>query len=292
MQEYEGQPCLICGQDFSMQDDVVTCPDCGTPYHRACYRQTGHCINTALHESGESWIAQRKRQIQEEKAAQKRAEEAEQAAMRERGETPPMINGSLYDGVRLNPDDPCIGLDPEEQMDGVKLGEVAAFVRTNRFYYLPLFRLMKRTGKKISLNLLGLFCPQFFFANRKMWGMSILVMLLNMLLNMPYIITTMYSMGVQIPWADITTEGFQTVSNVCFAVYMILSVIWCMFANYMYYRFTVRRINGMKRTVNSEDELTRQLASAGGTSLLNVLLLIMIQFTVSVAVIWLLMLIR
>ena len=40
-----------------------------------------------------------------------------------------MFNAELYDGVRLNPEDPCIGLDPEEQMDGVTVSEAAAFIR-------------------------------------------------------------------------------------------------------------------------------------------------------------------
>ena len=106
MLEYEGQPCMICGRMFGEDDDIVTCPECGTPYHRACYKEAGACINTALHESGGSWAVQRRREIAAEHRAERLAEEAEQAEERERGEAPKMLNGSLYDGVRLNPYDP------------------------------------------------------------------------------------------------------------------------------------------------------------------------------------------
>lgn len=40
-------PCMrkcVCGGD-----DVVTCPDCGTPHHRECYQELGKCANKNLH---------------------------------------------------------------------------------------------------------------------------------------------------------------------------------------------------------------------------------------------------
>ena len=54
-QKYIGQPCVVCGEAFKEEDDIVVCPDCGTPHHRACYEKLGHCGNEALHEKGEEW---------------------------------------------------------------------------------------------------------------------------------------------------------------------------------------------------------------------------------------------
>ena len=87
MEEYIGQPCLHCGKAFTAEDDIVSCPECGTPYHRACWKETGRCINDALHEDGTSWISRRKAQYAEEFSAEKRAAEAEQAA-RQRSKPP------------------------------------------------------------------------------------------------------------------------------------------------------------------------------------------------------------
>ncbi len=47
--------CNVCGQPFAEEDDVVVCPVCGTPHHRACWMQTQHCVNEALHEQGFEW---------------------------------------------------------------------------------------------------------------------------------------------------------------------------------------------------------------------------------------------
>lgn len=48
----EGIKCPVCKNEFTDGDDVVYCPDCGTPHHRECYKMAGHCVNAGLHQSG------------------------------------------------------------------------------------------------------------------------------------------------------------------------------------------------------------------------------------------------
>ena len=55
MADYKGAKCISCGQVFKDGDDIVVCPECGTPYHRECYEKEGKCINTELHANGGSW---------------------------------------------------------------------------------------------------------------------------------------------------------------------------------------------------------------------------------------------
>ena len=50
--DYIGLQCGICGEDFKDGDDVVVCPDCGTPMHRACYKELGDCPNADKHKDG------------------------------------------------------------------------------------------------------------------------------------------------------------------------------------------------------------------------------------------------
>lgn len=293
MPSYENQPCIVCGERFKAADDIVTCPECGTPYHRACWMQSGKCINQELHESGVSWVAQRKEKEHRQRQEERFAEELEQAEARERGDSPSMINGSLYDGVRMDPNDPCIGLNPEESLGDVTIREAAAFIRTNNFYYLPLFRLMKRTGKKITVNLLSLLFPQFYFANRKMWGYALLAVLLNTVLGIPAVIKAMNTaMGIELPWIDINTAAFHSVYRVSMFAYFLISMIWCLFGNYLYYRFALRRIRSIKKQTGSPETVCTKLQSAGGTSLVNVILVIIIQFAVSFTTESLLMIVR
>ena len=55
MSNYTGYRCPVCGKAFEQGDDVVVCPDCGTPHHRACYRSLGHCIHEDKHSAGQQW---------------------------------------------------------------------------------------------------------------------------------------------------------------------------------------------------------------------------------------------
>lgn len=51
MLKYSGQTCPVCHKTFTDTDDVVVCPECGTPHHRVCYQKNGQCINTPKHGS-------------------------------------------------------------------------------------------------------------------------------------------------------------------------------------------------------------------------------------------------
>ena len=56
MNKYTGNTCPVCHKKFTADDDIVVCPDCGTPHHRKCYLKNKHCANEALHQSGFVWV--------------------------------------------------------------------------------------------------------------------------------------------------------------------------------------------------------------------------------------------
>lgn len=53
--DYKGIKCPVCEKPFAENDDIVVCPTCGAPYHRACYMEKGQCIFGELHEAGKAW---------------------------------------------------------------------------------------------------------------------------------------------------------------------------------------------------------------------------------------------
>lgn len=278
MIDYRGQTCIVCNEPFNTEDDIVVCPECGTPYHRDCYKREGRCINDSLHDSGESWQIIKRNEQEAEKRAAHRAEMEEQAAEREREGMGDFPNAAMYDGVRMN-NDPCLGLDPEEQLDGVTLKEMSSFIATNHFYYLPLFRLMKQTGRKMSFNLTCLFFPELYFANRKMWGMTLLSIFVQTILSLPSTFALFAQQtGLSFSWLDMETTGFTLLLNLTNLFDVAFTILCCFFGNYLYYRFALRKIKGVKKTVVNEEALHTDLHEAGGTSAANMVL---------VGVIWL-----
>ena len=53
---YENVKCTACGKLFAAEDDVVVCPICGAPHHRACWLAAGKCAMNEAHGTGYAWI--------------------------------------------------------------------------------------------------------------------------------------------------------------------------------------------------------------------------------------------
>ena len=41
--------CPVCDEQFKKGDDIVVCPECGTPHHRECYDEKGKCFYDDKH---------------------------------------------------------------------------------------------------------------------------------------------------------------------------------------------------------------------------------------------------
>ncbi len=55
MSRFFGKLCPVCRSPFGENDDIVVCPDCGTPHHRTCYIRNGKCAVAQHHASGFEW---------------------------------------------------------------------------------------------------------------------------------------------------------------------------------------------------------------------------------------------
>lgn len=52
---YTGNLCDGCKEPLSDGEDIVVCPECGTPQHRQCYDKNNQCVNFHLHSEGFTW---------------------------------------------------------------------------------------------------------------------------------------------------------------------------------------------------------------------------------------------
>ena len=218
MSDYNGKECFACGKKFSENDDIVVCPECGTPYHRECYLEKGECINYELHENGGSWheqqrAAQQKRFDDGESikcprcggenngealfcnycglplgvgGAQQSFNDAQQGGMRE------TFGGQQYGGMGPGVD-PMFGMQtqrftPESDIDGNTLGEYASYVNTNRGYFMTQFIRFGRFAKKASFSFMAFLFPEFYFFYRKMIKEGIGAFILTFITSMPSLI--------------------------------------------------------------------------------------------------------
>jgi len=52
---HEGQNCPVCHRAFNESDDIVSCPVCGAPHHRECWKAEGGCKLQADHGTERQW---------------------------------------------------------------------------------------------------------------------------------------------------------------------------------------------------------------------------------------------
>ena len=171
---YEGQSCPVCGNCFAETDDIVSCPVCGAPHHRECWRKEGQCHFAADHGTERQWPAGQEKTPNEESASPYRQcpncgkqnpEFAEFCAHcgRDLGATdwqsdipkPPVNHYTPPFQHPFTPPpmhDPLGGIPRGETIEGVEVETLAEVIGPNAAYYLPRFRQMSRTGKKFSWN--------------------------------------------------------------------------------------------------------------------------------------------
>lgn len=222
MGRHTGHTCFICGQVFTDQDDVVVCADCGTPYHRNCWKSVGSCANTTLHANGGTWQAPEVDLPPTEEAKQsattERAQNTDHAdnvwvckncgAKNAKGETHCANCGSFNKGLIKDyftdenfgksdsnkdfaPEAEEVaycGLEPEEDLGEMTVREVAQCVGKNRFYYLARFRKIFKTGRQLQINVLAIIFPYIYFAYRKMYIPAIVTMGVLLMLSLPQMV--------------------------------------------------------------------------------------------------------
>ncbi len=221
MTRYTGNHCPVCEQAFTDEDDIVVCPDCGTPYHRACWQKVGACMHKSEHAAGFEW------QPEVGPEADKAAHEAtcpncgthntpgaarcshcgcplpearptrspprrgcRSAHLRPRpvrGEQQPHAPGPHID-TYTDGDNGGIyrrEIGPEDTIDGIKAKDWAAYVGRSPMYYLMQFFRMSITKQKATVCLSAfLFGPAYLFY-RKMWKEGLLTAILTIVLSIP-----------------------------------------------------------------------------------------------------------
>lgn len=298
--KYIGEECFRCGEKFKDGDDVVVCPDCGTPYHKSCYIKSGECINHQLHENGESWKPSMNAdppspEIQDKNSLVicprcRHLNNRSENNCINCGE--PLNNADESYNIpgfdTIDPTQSYLGFNPDEAFtENADMKDLFDFVDVNTLYYIPLFKRMKDTGKKISFNLTCLLFPYFYFANRKMWLWAIVTAVISILLNIPFLLYTISQQATDIPFMQEIINAIYSSRNllnslieICNAADWLMRVLLCLFANWLYYCFSVNSICKIKRN-RGGCASSEQLKVKGGIKPINILLIVLIILGVS-----------
>lgn len=301
MKEYWGSKCPVCMEHIKEEDDIVVCPDCGTPYHRACYSREGHCINQELHERHEFWMPEKKPEEERfcaavphrcPKCATMNPPEGifcqicgyplKDNAEEVRGKQPGYINPNPYTT-------PFGGVSPDEEIDGVSVREMALFIGNNSHFFIPRF-FKQCAGRVFTWNWPAFWFRGLYFFYRKMYLAGIVALLLNLLLSMP---ATLASLAIAVNRSVIFGMELTTLyqaATLCNFLSLLLAVGCAVFANHVYCRRVIGKIRGMRRDGDNPatQEYADTLMRRGGTNRLLVILFIAAWIVFSMIVSYLL----
>lgn len=204
--DYLGKKCPICSSNFHDDDDIVVCPECGAPYHRSCYEQTGKCIFQNLHSPDKDWrdfITDDEDETEPESEQQNIGVKVcpfcgfkneqdniscencgrplfniDPNAAGENGQ-PPFQN---VNGIPIIID-VMGGVKPDDDFDGVKGSELAKYVKANMLYYMPIFKRIK-TQNKSRFNFAAFLFGGGWMLYRKRYGLGVFVTLIMLVLTL------------------------------------------------------------------------------------------------------------
>ena len=205
---FENSKCEYCGELFAKNDDIVVCPDCGAPYHRACWLEHGTCAHAAQHGSGFRYTRVQQGDLHAENVQEQETPEDEDFIQKVKEELfggnsekrvcencgAPLVDGGEYcprcahkqgDPVPRAGQIPLQNSLPEgmaQTIDGEKVADLALLVRNNAPKLLPRMQKVSERKVKVGWSWLSFFFGYLYFFFRKMYKYGIIVILAQALL--------------------------------------------------------------------------------------------------------------
>ena len=257
MSRFDNKLCPVCHKPLTEKSDVVVCPTCGTPHHRACYLSLGHCGVEEYHDQGFEWKGFLPGEEPEVPAIENKTQELPPEPDSEfsdshRADYPG--GGSTRDSDQGMTGQPMTMEDLLEQLqrqtmddtrgvDGVSSRELSTYVGRSVMHYSQAFASFRapvmpgQRRRKVFINVCaGLFAPihQFY---RKMDLLGVVMLLINVLFYVPYFL---YNAGMG------TMEMMSNIQTVARVISFVGMILVCLFGDYLYYRHAVKRIRQIR----------------------------------------------
>ncbi len=285
MYNFTGCPCSVCGKPLAAADDIVVCPDCGAPYHRACYEKAGACVNAAKHGAGFVWTppaaageecrcpncgapnpadAVRCGHCGFVHRADAAAPPPRAAAAPSRGQAAGGFNYTrLYQeaqgGYRQT------AADADETLDGIPGADWAAYLGPSSAAYIREFSQMKKYGRKTSISFSALLFGPFYFFYRKAWKPAFGFLALDILLDVPVLLNLLTMTGSSFAPA-LSSTTLTLLVQLASILGFVVMVVRGMYGKFLYLRSAEARIRRIRAQFPKAAQREVVLRAQGGVS--------------------------
>lgn len=170
--KFTGEKCLVCQNVFTDEDDIVVCPECGTPHHRECWFLNGCCCNAELHAAGYEY----KTEAKQEKPENEKTPFAEEALNPENTVLIPMddpFQSDFFSEEENNPEG-----NKKVMLSGSDIRYYIAALGKNCAYYLNRFSVIDEGKRSLLFNPMAFLFPFAWSIYRKMFKAAAVVLAL------------------------------------------------------------------------------------------------------------------
>lgn len=259
-EEFKNEKCAACGMKFFDDADIVVCPECGTPYHRECWERIGACVHSAEHGSYE-W----KGENQELREHLENIESTENQKHENTNDGFEIIHVDSYDEYREIMDKKLLEQQKDfDAIDGVTAQELLKFIGKNGYYYLPVFKDIRKNNKSLKLNFAAFLMFPMHCFYRKMNLFGVVMMTLLFLTTEAKILLSHFAEQL-----GISDHMLMTAYIIATALSLAIDIFVLMFFNYFYFKSCIKRINAIKHHYSDEnyDRILARIEAAGRPSL-------------------------
>ena len=236
--EYNNYKCPVCSKPFEKDEDIVVCPECGTPHHRDCYDSLGHCFYEEKHNSNFSFDSVKKENSHDENkvicpVCQKDNPKGNRLCIycgadlprdtkdeSKNAYTPPFTventeetqkssqpQGTPFPGVVF---DPMAGLKGDADVgNSVTVDEVTKFTKNNAPFYARLFSQINNSGRS-RFSFVGFIFGGGWLLYRKMYKIGAVITAL-------YAFTIFLSTYLSITRSNFLAESSEQIYNIVYS---------------------------------------------------------------------------
>ncbi len=286
---YIGAACPVCGQKFAEGDDIVVCPDCGTPYHRSCYKEAGHCIMAELHASGKEWVnpvKPKEEYVQKPTAAAclrcghlnsadaLRCENcnfplnpSNEGGKQEQHEPPRMadVMGDVFGSI-----------DPNGSIQKIRIMDIIGFTQKNTQYFVRLFKLLNAEISTMVFNWCALLFGPFYYFYRKMYKKGFILLMIELASYIPSFALAYHLMPQAIANPALLEtmafntsgmEGIMAIASFAGNIPLFIHLYSGFNANKNYFQHSMSALKEIyNKRIPDRHEMEKQILAQGGVS--------------------------
>lgn len=245
-------PCALCKNECKIDDDIVVCPECGTPYHRKCYESVGQCLYNEKHCEGyvhTNPTAKDDNTQHQEPASEGNSKKCPRCLKENSKDScfcsncgyplngGPVRTATFINGFPINPTlgfDPIFKINENETIDDIKISDFVRYIKGNLLYYIPIFKNISKTGKS-RFNFSAFLFSGAWFLYRKLYKVGIIftsliifLYILSTFIEFSYandiLVSIFKAVGVTSS-ADITVDKYDLILSQIYALPMLQKFI-------------------------------------------------------------------